>query len=69
MILVIYTLVLKGIMDIQGVIAMKNDMDANAVYVHWTCSAMHNNVWEYCTQKYSGAGGHLLAVAAQKSVE
>ena len=65
----IYALVLKGTMDIQGLIALENDKDANAVYVHWACAAPHNNIWEYGVKKYSGVGGHLLAIAAQKSVE
>lgn len=65
----VYALVLKGTMDIQGLIGVKNDDDANAAYVHWACTAPHNNVWEYNTQRYKGVGGHLLAIAAQKSVE
>ena len=65
----IYALVLKGTMDIQGLIAIKNDIDSNAAYVHWACTAPHNNVWEYGKQKYIGVGGHLLAIAAHKSLE
>ena len=65
----IYALVIKGTTDIQGLIAVKNDIEANAVYVHWACTAPHNNVWEYGEQKYKGVGGHLLAIAAQKSLE
>lgn len=65
----IYALVIKGTMDIQGLIGIKNDIDANAVYVHWACTAPHNNIWENGEQRYKGVGGHLLAVAAQKSVE
>lgn len=65
----IYALVLKGTTDIQGLIGIKNDIDANAAYVHWACTAPHNNVWEYGEQQYKGVGGHLLAIAAQKSLE
>ncbi len=63
----IYALVIKGTMDIQGLVAIKNDVDANAAYVHWACTAPHNNVWEYNEQRYKGVGGHLLAIVAQKS--
>ena len=65
----IYALVLKGTVDVQGLIALKNDTDANAVYIHWACTAPHNNIWEHNKQKYIGVGGHLLAIAVQKSIE
>ena len=65
----VYALVLKGTMDIQGLISISNDAPSNAVYVHWACTAPHNNVWEYHIQKYKGVGGHLLAIAAAKSAE
>lgn len=65
----IYALVLKGTTDIQGLIGIKDDIDANAAYIHWACTAPHNNVWEYGEQRYKGVGGHLLAIAAQKSLE
>lgn len=65
----IYALVIKGTTDIQGLIAVKDDIGANAAYVHWACTAPHNNIWEYNTQRYKGVGGHLLAIAAKKSLE
>lgn len=65
----VYALVLKGTMNIQGLIGIRNDDDANAAYVHWACVAPHNNVWEYETQRYKGVGGHLLTIAACKSKE
>jgi len=65
----IYALVLKGTMDIQGLIALKDDVESNAVYIHWACTAPQNNIWAYGKQKYSGVGGHLLAIASQKSIE
>lgn len=63
----IYALVIKGTVDIQGLIGIRNDVGANAAYVHWACTAPQNNVWEYGTQRYKGVGGHLLAIAAYKS--
>ena len=65
----VYALVLKGTMDIQGLIGLSNDVDANAAYGYWACTAPHNNLWEYNIQRYKGVGGHLLAVAAYKSTE
>ena len=65
----VYALVLKGTMSIQGMVALTYDNDAKAVYVLWGCTAPENNVWEYGKKKYSGVGGHLLAIASDLSVK
>ncbi|MCR5331845.1 MAG: hypothetical protein K6E62_11775 [Lachnospiraceae bacterium] len=65
----IYALVLKGTMDIQGLIGIEADKNAQAVHIHWACTAPHNNIWENGTKKYSGVGGHLFAIAGNKSME
>ena len=65
----VYALVLKGTMDIQGLVAIEPDNDSQAVHIHWACTAPHNNIWENGTKKYSGVGGHLFAIAGSKSVE
>ena len=48
---------------------IKNDKDSRAAYLHWACTAPHNNKYENGTQKYTGVGGHLFAIAADKSIE
>lgn len=63
----IYALVLKGTLDIQGLIAVSYDHEAKAVYINWACTAPHNNVWQYGTQKFAGVGGHLFAIAGALS--
>lgn len=65
----IYALVLKGTMDIQGLIALRPNLakDFMAVHILWACTAPHNNVWEHGKQKYKGVGGHLFAIAADIS--
>lgn len=65
----IYALVLKGSMDIQGLIALEYDEGAKAVHVMWGCTAPHNNIWAYGTQRYKGVGGHLLAIASDLSMK
>ncbi len=65
----VYALVIKGTMDIQGLIAIENDTDACAVHIHWACVSPDNNVWEYGKKKYIGVGGHLFAIAGNKSKE
>lgn len=39
----IYALVLKGTVDVQGLIAMQPLHEYEAVYVTWMCAAPHNN--------------------------
>ena len=65
----VYALALKEDNSIQGLVGLKNDKDSNAAYIHWACTAPHNNKHEYNKQKYIGVGGHLFAIAADKSIE
>ena len=65
----VYVLALKENMSVQGLVALHNDQDARAVYMAWACTAPHNNKHDYGAQKYSGVGGHLFAIAADKSRE
>jgi len=65
----IYALVLKGSVDIQGMVAIEPRQDSGAVHIHWACTSPQNNIWEYGRKKYSGVGGHLFAIAGKKSIE
>ena len=65
----VYALALKDNNEIQGLIGIRKDEDAQAAYLHWACVAPHNNIKEYGVQKYSGVGGHLFAIAADKSTQ
>ena len=64
-----HALVLKGTVDIQGLVAIRYDTGAQCVYLVWGCTAPQNNVWKYGKQKYIGVGGHLFAIAAELSVK
>jgi len=64
----IYGLVLKGSVDIQGLIAVRPNNEEKALDVLWACVSPENNIWRYDTQKYAGVGGHLLAIAGDVSV-
>lgn len=67
----IYALVVKGTTDIQGLVAISNQKDVDALYITWMVVAPHNNP-EICgkgNQKYYGVGGHLFAVAIMESVK
>lgn len=66
----VFALALKdNISEIQGLVGLKKDDDANAAYIYWACTAPKNNIHDYGTQKYVGVGGHLFALACEKSVE
>lgn len=65
----VYALVLKGTVDIQGMIAIKRDDDAKALYMAWAVAAPYNNPQLTDSVKYQGIGGHLFAIAADKSYE
>ena len=65
----IYELALKDTKEIQGLVAVKNDVNSRAAFLHWACTAPQNNKHDFGKQKYSGVGGHLFAIAADKSVQ
>jgi hypothetical protein len=64
----IYALVAKSEPGIQGLLAIKDDKDADAAYLCWGCTAPHNNKLLTDKPKYVGVGGHLFAIAADLSV-
>ena len=63
----VYALALRETNEIQGLIGIRNDFDS--VYMHWACTAPRNNKHEFGVQKYEGVGGHLFAIAIDKSVQ
>lgn len=65
----IYALVLKGTVDIQGLVAIQNNPDYGAVYIAWAVASPQNNLEISDSKKYIGVGGHLLAIAINKSIE
>ena len=65
----VYALALHDSHEIQGLVGIRNDKDAQAGYIHWACTAPHNNKHEFGEQKYEGVGGHLFAIAIEKSIE
>ena len=65
----IYALVIAGTVDIQGLVAIQFKKEYKAAYISWMVAAPHNNKDIVEKQKYYGVGGHLFAVAIQKSVE
>ena len=60
----IYKLCLKGSKNIEGLVAVTRFDRDKAVYVNLAESAPHNLGKD---KRYSGVGGHLFAIAAQRS--
>lgn len=63
----VYALALKEDNSIQGLVGIKKDDDAKAVYIHWAVVAPWNNKQKNKKVKYMGVGGHLFAIAIDKS--
>lgn len=63
----IYALVVKGTMNIQGMVAIKPLYDSKAIFISWAVAAPHNNLELSKTKRYNGVGGHLLAIAIERS--
>lgn len=65
----VYALATMKDNQIQGLIGLRKDQEAGAVYIQWACTAPHNNIHENGVQRYRGVGGHLFAVAVEKSID
>ena len=57
------------IVDIQGLVALKRNVDLKAMYIAWMCTAPQNNPQMYDAPKYAGVGGHLFAIAGSESMK
>ncbi len=66
----IFALVLKNNpLEIQGLVAVWNDVEAGVTLIQWAVAAPHNNP-KLCTKKrYEGVGGHLFAIALYESLK
>lgn len=62
----IYKLCLKGDEQIQGLVAIRNEPQNMAYHLQLAESAPHNRGEK---RRYDGVGGHLFAIAAQRSKE
>lgn len=65
----VYAVTTSDSLEIEGLIALRREPQNKAVYIYWACTAPHNNIHEYGSQKYSGVGGHLFAIAVEKSFD
>ncbi len=64
-----YAVAVKGTVSIQGLVAVRRDDDMKSSFVSWMVAAPHNNPQMCEFKRYNGVGGHLFAIAAQRSFE
>ena len=57
----------ENAVDIQGLIALTDDSQSNAVYINWACTSPENNVWRNGSKLYEEVGEHLFAIAINVS--
>lgn len=65
----VYALVVKGTVDIQGLVAVAGNDDMGALYISWACCSPDNNKLIVDEPRFRGVGGQLFAIAAQVSID
>ena len=65
----VYALVIRGTVDIQGLVAVRPDGDAGALYIAWACANPLSSGATAERKRYDGIGGHLFAIAARRAFE
>ncbi len=65
----IYALVVKGTVSIQGLIALHRDDDMKATFIDWAVANPSSNTRLVDHKEYTGIGGHLFAIAVDKSIQ
>lgn len=63
----VYGLSIKGQVELQGLVALRADEGAQAVYLHYAKTAPRNDKHATGRQDYEGVGGHLFALAVEVS--
>ena len=65
----IYALVVAGSFSIQGLLAIHDDINSKTAFIDWAVASPENNPQIMPVKKYNGVGGHLIAIAAEKSIQ
>lgn len=65
----VYALMLTGTFSIQGLIAIHKDANTRTAFIDWAVASPENNPLLTKNKKYKGVGGHLFAIAADKSIQ
>ena len=65
----VYALVIKGTVDIQGLVSVRLDDISQETFISWGCVNPESNKVIKDSIKYRGIGGHLMAIASDKSLD
>lgn len=65
----VFALVVKGTVDIQGLVAVYNFKESGTAFISWMCVSPENNPLISEPKRYEGVGGHLFAIVAQRSID
>ena len=66
----VYALYVAGNKEVQGLVALKDDVYSDAVFANWIVANPHNSGISFSEKKqYTGVGGHLFAIACNRSFE
>ena len=65
----VYALVVKGTVDIRGLVSLRYEKEAEITYISWMCANPDSIGYEGKEKKYNGVGGHLFAIAIARSEE
>ena len=60
---------MRGTTDVQGLVALRRNVDYQAVYVAWVCASPQNNKELTDKHRFSGVGGHLFSICVDKAIE
>lgn len=63
----VYALRIDGSDEVHGLVAVRAESGANAVYIDFAKAAPHSDPTMVKEKRYNGIGGHLFAIAAKRS--
>ena len=63
----VYALVIKGTMDIRGLVSVRYEEEARMTYASWMCANPDSIPLKGREKRYNGIGGHLFAIVIDKA--
>ena len=65
----VYALVIKGTVDIQGLVSITTDNEYQSMFITCMCVSPENDLEMRSEAKYKGIVGNLFAIVAKKSID
>ncbi len=64
---IVRALVIKGTMDIRGLVSLRYNEEVGMTYVSWMCANPDSIPTKNKEKRYNGTGGHLFAIALDEA--